>query len=259
MKKGCSQAVWWWNMLLLLHLLPLPPSTRALVQLKNSLSVTKQLGLKVHTGKSHKSLKTCFVDSKTASWTFHSRVNSGRKTLILSNLTLRKENRGKASLQRRKSLLTSVLLFSQAPDCSASWERRVKRKKKTWREHARIVMFKLYNSMGGAVEKDLCHDCCYDLRVCCWKGGGFPIRPKRMERGTSHTSNHVLIVWTKFRLVWCHTNFIMPPYFMYASWHQVSQPYSGPTCTGVKRLKAVKTLVFQNILSVGTQVVVYIL
>ena len=146
-----------------------------------------------------------------------------------------------------------------APDCSASWERRVKRKKKTWREDARIVMFKLYNSMGGAVEKDLCHDCCYDLRVCCWKGGGFPILPKRMERGTSHTSNHVLIVWTKFRLVWCHTNFIMPPYFMYASWHQVSQPYSGPTCTGVKRLKAVKTLVFQNILSVGTQVVVYIL
>ena len=42
---------------------------------------------------------------------------------------------------------------------------------------------------------ELCHDCCNELRVCCysdWKGGGFPIRPKRMGRCTSHPSNYVL-------------------------------------------------------------------
>ena len=64
----------------------------------------------------------------------------------------------------------------------------------------------LYITMCCAEDKGLCEDCCNDLGVCSW---GVPHanydlsmhRPKR-------TCMWLFKVWTKFRLVWCHTNFL---------------------------------------------------
>ena len=51
----------------------------------------------------------------------------------------------------------------------------------------------LYITMCCAEDKELCEDCCNDLGVCSW---GVP------------SLKLCFIVWTKFRLVWCHTNFL---------------------------------------------------
>ena len=133
-------------------------------------SSKSQRGLKVHTGRSHKDPQLpenlrCGEQDSTLNLSLQSQLREEDSSLVKADIEEGEQE--ESSISEEKEPAHKCPAFLPCTRLQCKLRREAEREEEALQNPCKNCDVKLYSEMCCAEEKELCHDCCYELGVCC--------------------------------------------------------------------------------------------